>query len=120
MVYPLPARHDKHHQNNPTTTPAAPSRAHLHILKARHRLIDLVAPLLQSLLRPEHRRVVLHHALHTAADLGGAQAPVGVAQRVEARDRELARVGGEGVVGGVGLRDLAWGLGVVGFRGVGV
>jgi hypothetical protein len=146
----------------PKATPSTQTRANpkpgppnLDVREGGHRLVDEAAPLLQRLLRAEHRRVGLHHLgfgkggcfggcrrgllelwmgtdhdpsprrktapnqpppnkrarlLHVAPDLRRPQPPVGVAQRVEARHRELAGVGGQRLVGGVGLGDVAWGF----------
>mmetsp|Transcript_11997 Transcript_11997/g.21516 ORF Transcript_11997/g.21516 Transcript_11997/m.21516 type:complete len:570 (-) Transcript_11997:118-1827(-) len=78
----------------------------LDVSERANALIDLGATLLEGGLGAEDGSVVLHDALHVAADLGSAEVTLGEAELVKAGKALLAGVGGKGLVGSVGLEDL--------------
>eukprot|EP00964_Phaeocystis_antarctica_P063293 scaffold37967_cov57-Phaeocystis_antarctica.AAC.3 len=64
-----------------------------HVFHALADLVDLDDALLELVLHAEDGRVVLHHLLHVAPDLGRRERARRVAQLVEVVNRELASVG---------------------------
>mmetsp|Transcript_6966 Transcript_6966/g.20338 ORF Transcript_6966/g.20338 Transcript_6966/m.20338 type:complete len:200 (+) Transcript_6966:1007-1606(+) len=68
------------------------------VVEGLHHLVNTLLALLQRLLRPEHRCVLLHDTLHLAADLGGGQGALAVP--------ELLQPGDGLITGAIGQRRL--------------